>query len=92
MSKKSSLQSLINIGPKITERLINIGINTKEDFLAKDPYEVFEQLLKVEPDLCRCALASIIGASQSIPWHVITKDTAKEFEKRNPNHKWINHC
>src|SRR4030042_130436 len=65
------------------------NIRTKEDFLERDPYEVFHQLRKkVDPTLCRCALASIVGAKTGAPWHRITKKTAAEYERRHPRPKW----
>jgi len=86
---KTPLRSLPNIGIVTEKKLKAIGINTKEDFLKRDPYEVFTELLyKVDPTLCRCALASIVGAHKGVKWHLITKETAKEYSKKNPNHKW----
>lgn len=84
-----SLRSLPNIG-RVTEKKLNrIGISCREDFLRRDPYEVFEQLRqKVDPTLCRCALALIVGASLGLPWHRITKASAREYEKRHPGHVW----
>lgn len=88
-NNKPDLKMLINIGPKMGEKIERVGISTAGDFLEKDPYEVFEEmLLKVDPTLCRCALASVIGAHVGLPWHTITKSTAKEFEKRNEGHVW----
>jgi Pathogenicity locus len=88
-SKKSALTNLPNIGPKIAEKLKKIGIRTRKDFMAEDPYYIFFMLhKKVDPSLCRCALASIVGANIGAPWHEITKKTAKEYENRHPNHKW----
>ena len=90
-NNKDSLRTLPNIGKAIEEKLKRIGIDSKEEFLNKDPYEVFETLRKkVDPTLCRCALASIVGANKGIPWYKITKDTAKEYEQRHPRHKWGN--
>lgn len=90
---KKSLKQLVNIGDKIALKLQQIEINSKEEFLGKDPYEVFDELLdKVDPSLCRCALASIVGANLGVPWHKITKETAKEYDKRYPEHKWKNKC
>ncbi len=84
-----SLLSLPNMGKVTVAKLAKIGIDTKEEFLMRDPYEVFEELRKkVDPTLCRCALAGIVGAKKGVPWHKITKDSAKEYEKRHPLHKW----
>jgi hypothetical protein len=83
------LTALANIG-KVTERkLKQIGIRSAEDFLRRDPYQVFEELRqKVDPTLCRCALAVLVGARLGQPWHRITKASAREFEKRHPGHEW----
>ena len=91
VSKKQpgKLTDLPNIGKTTAAKLEKIGIRTKEDFLGHDPYDVFHALRKkVDPTLCRCALASIVGAKTGAPWHRITKATAKEYEKRHPRHKW----
>ncbi|MCX6558071.1 MAG: TfoX/Sxy family DNA transformation protein [Candidatus Aminicenantes bacterium] len=87
--KTASVRSLVNIG-SVTEKKLNaIGILSKEDFLSRDPYELFEELRqKVDPTLCRCALASIVGAKLGLPWHRITKVSAGEYEKRHPGHVW----
>lgn len=75
----------------MAEKLVACGITTKEDFLKQDPYDVFDIMLeRVDPTLCRCALASVVGAHDGFPWHKITKDTAKVFEKRHPDHVWKN--
>ncbi len=84
-----SLLSLPNMGKVTVAKLAKIGIATKEEFLKRDPYEVFDELrAKIDPTLCRCALAGIVGAKKGVPWHKITKDSAKEYEKRHPRHKW----
>lgn len=84
-----SLRSLPNIGKVLDGRLREIGITTKREFLRRDPYKVFDELHeKVDPTLCRCTLASIVGARKGVRWHLITKDSAKEYEKKNPLHTW----
>lgn len=87
--KSSSLRELINIGPAIEQKLFKIGISSKEQFLKNDPFEVFDDLLqKVDPTLCRCALASIVGAKIGAPWYKITRQTAADYRKFHPGHKW----
>ncbi|HAG11058.1 MAG TPA: hypothetical protein DCK76_06690 [Desulfotomaculum sp.] len=52
MKNKSSLLELPNIGKVIAGKLERIGIGTKDDFLACDPYDVFDRLLaEVDPIL-----------------------------------------
>jgi len=85
----SSLTSLPNIGGVTAAQLSKIGITTRQQFLRRDPYKVFDELRrKVDPTLCRCALASIVGAKEGIRWHLITKNSAKEYERRHPRHVW----
>ncbi len=84
-----SLLSLPNIGPTTAAKLSQIGITTKEEFLRRDPYRIFDELRrKVDPTLCRCALAGIVGAKKGVPWHTITKQSAKKYEKKHPRHVW----
>jgi hypothetical protein len=84
-----SLRSLPNIGPTTAAKLGRIGITTKKDFLKRDPYKVFDELRrKVDPTLCRCALAGIVGAKKGVRWHTVTKESAKEYEKKHPRHIW----
>jgi hypothetical protein len=84
-----SLRSLPNIGAVTEKKLNRIGIFAADDFLSRDPYDVFSELRqKVDPTLCRCALALVVGAKLGQPWHLITKATAREYEKRHPDHRW----
>lgn len=83
------ITDLPNIGKKTAEKLKQIDIITADDFLKRDPYQVFHELLcRVDSTLCRCALASIVGAKLGVPWHQITKETAKKYEVLHPEHKW----
>ena len=87
--KSGKLTDLANIGKTTASKLEKIGITTAEEFLKRDPYEVFHELRsKVDPTLCRCALAGIVGAKKRQPWHKITKKAAAEYERRHPGHKW----
>jgi hypothetical protein len=87
----TALITLINIGPVISKKLQKIGINSAEEFLSRDPYQVFDELLvRVDPTLCRCALGSIIGAKEGIKWNIAMKTAVPKFEKEHPGHKWVN--
>jgi len=41
----SKLSILPNLGKVTQEALHKIGINTADEFLARDPYEIFHELL-----------------------------------------------
>ncbi len=89
VSDTGKLTGLRNIGKATAEKLERIGIDNREEFLRRDPYEIFEKLLEdVDPTLCRCVLASIVGAASGTPWHRITKKTAAEYTRRHPAHRW----
>lgn len=89
----NALTALPNIGEAISAKLNRIGIQTKDDFLSRDPYDLYSELLeKVDPTLCRCLLASLVGAHKGKTWHTITKQTAKEYQKRHPDHAWKDGC
>lgn len=87
----NDLTTLPNVGKVIAGKLEKIGIRSKEDFLERDPYEVFDELLKkVDPTLCRCALSSIIGAHRKTKWNLVMKEAVTTFEKNHPDHEWVN--
>lgn len=87
--RSDRLETLTNIGKVIASKLEKIGIRTRSDFLQRDPYQVFEELReKVDPTLCRCALACLVGAKLKRPWHEITRETAVQYQVRHPDHRW----
>lgn len=83
---ETDLENLINIGKNTSEKLKAIGINTPQEFLKRDPYEIFDELLtKVDPTLCNSFLAGLVGASKGVKWSTVSKESAEEFKKRYPN-------
>ena len=94
MAKSSdSLESLVNIGKVTAKMLRAIGITSRGQFLRRDPYRVYAELLaKVDPSLCRCALAALVGARRGVKWHLVTREAAAEFQRRYPNHEWADRC
>ena len=77
----------------MAEKIRKIGIKDADEFMKRDPYEVYEEILiRFEPTLCRCGLASIVGAKEGIVWHKITKQAAAEYERRRPGHQWMSRC
>ncbi|MEW6535326.1 MAG: TfoX/Sxy family DNA transformation protein [Candidatus Auribacterota bacterium] len=85
----SKLTTLHNIGKVTAEKLEQIGIHTAEEFLERNPYDVFDELLeKVDPTLCKCALAGIVGAYHNTKWNFIQNEAVATFEKRHPKHVW----
>jgi len=85
---QDTLQSLPNIGKVLSKQLRSVGIETKQQFLALDPYEVFDLLLAKDPTCCRCVLAAVVGAAQGVKWHEVTKEAARNYQKLHPTHHW----
>lgn len=79
------LTSLTNIGPTTGRKLLQIGITTADAFLARDPYEVFYELLVyVDRTMCRCALGLIVGAYEGKKWNLVHERAGIEFARRYP--------
>ncbi len=88
-SLPTKLTDLPNIGRTTAAKLEKIGIKTPEEFLKRDPYAVFHELrTKVDKTLCRSFLAGLVGAKTGRPWHQVAKESAAEYEKRHPGHRW----
>lgn len=70
---------LTNIGPGLESLLASINIYTAEQFLAQDPYLLYEKLEKDRPGLHLAVLASFVGAHTETSWHVIYHEIKKEY-------------
>lgn len=82
------LQELLNIGPGVEGQLYLIGIKNKDDFLGREPVDIFDEMLKINPTLPKPLLASLAGAKENVSWHLIYNDVIREYEKSHPGHVW----
>ncbi len=92
MVKKTNqtLEALPNIGKGMAAKLSKIGIKTPQAFLREDPYKVFHHLrVRLEPRLCTCALACLVGAHKGVPWHKVCRKTKEEYYKRYPKERLL---
>ena len=80
------LTSLTNIGDSLEARLNTLGIHTAEEFLARDPEELYLLLEKDEPHLHLAVLACFVGAHTGTSWHYIYKEIKADFVRRHPKH------
>ncbi len=71
-SKKAilnKLQSLINIGPSIADKLYLIGIRSPEEVMNAEPEELYQRLQKkLGCHVDRCVLYVFRGARTGRPW------------------------
>ncbi|MFH0771737.1 MAG: helix-hairpin-helix domain-containing protein [Candidatus Omnitrophota bacterium] len=62
------LQALRNIGPKMAEKLYNLGIQTSEQMKASNPDKLFKRLKGIYSKVDPCELYVFKGAILDIPW------------------------
>jgi copper oxidase (laccase) domain-containing protein len=64
-----NLQTLINIGPAIAEKLYKIGVRSPEEFRKADPEKLYKRLQKkLGCHVDRCVLYVFRGAKTGRPW------------------------
>lgn len=73
---------LTNIGPGLERLLFELDIQTAEDFLTRDPEQLYLELEKHHPGLHLAVLASFIGAHTGTPWYVIYESVKKDWLSR----------
>ena len=73
------LRDLKGFGPKSEEILAEVDINSVDDFMAIDPFELYKQLkLKVKGTGLN-SIYAIIGAREDIHWHEVAKTRKEEI-------------
>lgn len=76
---------LTNIGPGLERLLREIDITTAEEFLDRDPEELYTKLEESRPGLHLAVLASFIGAHTDTPWYFIYHKTKKDYLRNKNN-------
>ncbi len=71
------ISSLTSLGPKSEAMLAEIGINTADEFLARDPYEVYADLHRAGMQIGLNGMYAFISAHEGISWLEVAK-TQKE--------------
>ena len=73
------LRDLKGFGPKSEEILAEVDINSVDDFMAIDPFELYKQLkLKVKGTGLN-SIYAIIGAREDIHWQEVAKTRKEEI-------------
>jgi DNA transformation protein len=80
---KMKVTKLTNIGSGLEKMLGEINIKTAEEFLAEDPYDLYEKLEKDRPGLHLAVLASFVGAHTNTPWYFVYHQIKKEYRDNN---------
>ena len=67
--KLRRLQSLRNIGPKMSMDLLSLGVETPEQMFTSDPEFLYEELRRRNGGMLdRCVLYAFRGAKHGIAW------------------------
>ncbi len=76
------IKSLPSLGPKIEAMLATIGIHTASDFLARDPYEVYQALHQVGIHIGLNGMYAFVSAHENIDWLTVAKNHREEIIMR----------
>ena len=75
---ETRLSEMPNIGKVLSERLIEVGINTAEELKSIGSENAFIRLRTVDSGACLSMLCALEGAIQGIRWHDL--DNARKTE------------
>lgn len=70
------LEQLKNLGPKSSEWLRSIGIDSRQALIERDPFEIYAVLKQLNPSVSLNMLYAVIGAQENRHWKEI-KDTRR---------------
>lgn len=79
---KQELMNIINIGEKIADKLINIGVQTPKDLEKIGPEEIFLRHFEKygwQKGMCSCYLYALEGAITQKKWNEIPRKRKKEL-------------
>ncbi|MCY3413034.1 MAG: TfoX/Sxy family protein [Candidatus Heimdallarchaeota archaeon] len=77
-----SLRDLPNIGDKLADELLAIGITSFDELADLGAVEVFIRLVDKKGDGCYNKLYALEGAIQQIRWHNLTKEEKDTLKLR----------
>lgn len=75
-----TLTSLPNIGKVLSERLIEVGLDTPSKLISAGAENAFIRLLTVDEGACLNELMALEGAIQGIRWHNLDETKREELK------------
>jgi DNA transformation protein len=73
------LSDLKGLGPKMEALLPTVGIESAQQLLASDPFEVYARLKRAVPNTSLNALYALIGAIENRHWLEIKRERRTEI-------------
>ena len=74
------LSKMPNIGKVLSEKLVQVGIDTPEKLKATGSENAFIRLKTVDSGACLSMLCALEGAIQDIRWHNLNKERKAELK------------
>ena len=74
------LSKMPNIGKVLTEKLVQVGIDTPEKLKAAGSENAFIRLKTVDSGACLSMLCALEGAIQDIRWHNLDEERKAELK------------
>ena len=73
------LRDLKGFGPKSEEILAKVDINSVEEFMKADPYELYKRLKEEVKGTGLNSIYAIIGAREDMHWQAVAKERKTEI-------------
>ncbi|MFQ5923289.1 MAG: TfoX/Sxy family DNA transformation protein [Anaerolineales bacterium] len=77
----NELTDLPNIGEILAEKLYAIGVNSREDLVAKGSVEAVLEIGEPDQSACYNMLYALEGAIRGVRWHAISKEERSMFKE-----------
>lgn len=77
----SELLKLINIGKKVEEQLLQVGIDTPEKLKEIGSKQAWLKIKAIDSSACYNRLCALEGAIQGIKWHHLEEDIKQELKE-----------
>ena len=73
------LRDLKGFGPKSEEILASVDIHSVDEFMQKDPYELYALLRETRSGIGLNSIYAIIGAQEDLPWLEVARTRKMEI-------------
>ena len=80
--KSTRLRDLKGFGPKSEEILAKVNINSVDEFMRADPYDLYRQLKETVKGTGLNSIYAIIGAQEGRHWQEVSRERKTEILMR----------
>ncbi len=76
------LRDLKGLGPKSEEMLAKLGVLSVDEFLVRDPFELYVSLKEKTPSVGLNMLYAMLGAQEGVSWQEVARQRRMEVLAR----------